>query len=267
MAVHHKKTGARSKSENSGNPAVAVQEEIEVKLGPAAAEPDQLQHISQEDRNATAAWMQEIDTLKRLYEKTQNEIAALQKLLQAGGQKPSRELEPDGQEQDEKGQQRGEFDDGIRQWESNPAQLEKTCGDAEHTAAGHEQSSQKKSNGENGTVLKDVRAELLTITHATASGIAVETTVQLLGTDAIKLTHQKVPFQLAWFARRFADGVSFTLGASMCDLAPNQLRYSATAEAANLKTGTYRLTTVITFPNTRQLVASYQGPIFQINEV
>ena len=176
-------------------------------------------------------------------------------------------LGPSTAEPDQLQQTPGDGKNAAAEWQQEIAESEKAgnAGMATRTVAGNEQAPKKELTHNNEGMRKDVQAQLWTAAHVTLAGVIVETTVKLFGADAIRFTHEKTLFQLAWSARRLADGVSFNIGTIVTELAPNQLQYGTTSKVANLQTGTYRLATVITFPTTRQLVASYQGPIIQIN--
>jgi hypothetical protein len=108
--------------------------------------------------------------------------------------------------------------------------------------------------------------QLVTLAQTTPTDVAIETTLQLSGADAVTLTQQKAEYQVAWYARRLAGDGSFTLGTSTTQLAENQLQYTLKPVASQLPAGPYRLTTVITFPAYRHLMAYYQGPIVQVSE-
>jgi hypothetical protein len=268
MAVQNKRVESRPKIEKAGTAGMVTPEEIEITLGFTPEEQEPSRYNREEAAKAAARWQEEFDALKHLHQKTQNEMTASVKHLQATTEKALRELEAARQERQEAGQHRRRLEDSIHELETKLVRLSQTGTAAADTTTEPKlgEASQPPASQPIEPVFKNIEMQLVTIAHAAPTDVAIETTLQLSGADAIKLTQQKAEFQAAWYARRLAGDGSFTLNTSTIQLAENQLQYALKTVASRLPAGLYRLTTVVTFPAHRHLMAYYQGPIIQISE-
>jgi hypothetical protein len=219
-------------------------------------------------RRRPAPWHKEIDALKQFHQKMQDEMAVMRKHLEAT-EKTLQELETARREQQEAQEQRHRLEKSVHALEKKIAMLgEASRVDAAVKAVSSPaETPPPKMEQSPQTMFKEVVAQVITSAHTTEIGMAIESTLQLSGADAIRLTHQEVPFQIAWHARRLAGGESFSLLTTEAHLAANQLQYSLKTEGRRLPVGIYRLATAVSFPGVRHLMAYCQGPIIQINEV
>lgn len=110
--------------------------------------------------------------------------------------------------------------------------------------------------------LRNIKTELSTLAITTPGGLTIQTFIHLSGTDALMLTRNQAPFQLAWYAHKIGGGGSVLLKTYQAQLAENKLEYTINVDA-DLTTGLYRLMTVITFPTPWNLIAHCQGPVVQ----
>lgn len=268
MAVQNKKVETKSKIEKAGTADMVTPEEIEIKLGLAPEEQEPARYSREEAAKAAARWREEFDALRHLHQKTQNDTTALVKQLQATTEKALRELETNRQEQQEAGRHRRRLEDSIHELEKRLARLSQADIAAADTTTDTKprEASQPTARQSLEPVFKNVQMQLVTLAQTTPTDVAIETTLQLSGADAVTLTRQKAEYQVAWYARRLAGDGSFTLGTSTTQLAENQLQYTLKPVASQLPAGPYRLTTVLTFPAYRHLMAYYQGPIVQVSE-
>lgn len=264
-------------------------EEIEIKLGSAGTAFQQTEENPQTRSAESSQLKLEIDVLKNVNQKTQDEIETLRQYVQVVEEKLAKEFEAQRKEQRQAEQQRLQVEAQIRSLEKNIAMLmeprtektpstvisstlpvAKSASSTESRAVAQAASRQQipaqpqpPANISAEKIYKNVGAQVSTMAFATPQGLTVHSTFRLSGADALMLAHDRLPFQVSWYAHKLGGGDAMLLTTSDENLTENKLEYMIKTDAPPLVSGPYRLTTIATFPTVRNLIAHCQGPVIQ----
>jgi hypothetical protein len=286
----------KPKIRKSERALVEEAEEIVVKLDTIEKEEEQA-WAELKDMTVGATQLQkEIDELKRINQQIREENETLRKSVQAAEENAARHFETAEKEKRAAERHRLHFESRIRELEktnsvidekpsmalaqteaalaeniSIPKTIFKAGDTPERQKIAAESITQKLPEVSGGSVtIQSVRVFQSVGTQApalmltTGEGFAVQTIFHLSGMDALALTNEKAPYQVACYIYNLTEGGAPLLNTCKGQLAESKFEYTINAYLPSLSPGLYRLTTLVTISTTRNQTAHYQGPIVHV---